>query len=83
MKPTVFWDVVPCSLLETGVLQVLTASIIALILEAVNTLKRRSVSMKLTPHNMAEDSRLHIRLRHQTKMLSCSVTGFTNAGVKL
>jgi hypothetical protein len=38
MKLTVFWDVVSCSLVEvTDVSEVLTASIIALIMEAAST----------------------------------------------
>jgi hypothetical protein len=43
LKMAVFWDVAQCSLVS----KVLTASIIALIMEAVSTQKRRSISTRL------------------------------------
>jgi hypothetical protein len=61
---TVFWDVAPCSLVETDdVSEVITASIIALMMEAVNT-SETSVNFYHTSRiNGPEDGHLHTRRR--------------------
>jgi hypothetical protein len=59
LKMTVFWNVAPCSLIETDISEVLTASIITLMMEAVSTSEMSVNFYKTTWRNIPEDSLLH------------------------
>jgi hypothetical protein len=62
---TVFWDVVPCSLIEIDLrAEMLSASIIGTMMEAVTTFETSVNFYQTTRHNVPEDSHLHIR-RHE------------------
>jgi hypothetical protein len=52
---------------STDVLEVLTASIIALMMEAVRTSETSVSFYQTTLHNIPEDSRLHTRCRENQK----------------
>jgi mannose/fructose-specific phosphotransferase system component IIA len=65
---TVFWDVVPCSLVNfTGVSEVLTALNITLMMEAASTSETSANFYQTTRRNIPEDSHLHTRRREQLK----------------
>jgi hypothetical protein len=69
MKITVFWDVAPCSLVETGdVSEVLTATtIIALMtVVAVSTFEISVYLDQTTRRNIPEDTHLHPQFRVRT-----------------
>jgi hypothetical protein len=54
LKMTVFWDIVPFSLVEID-------QCFALVVEAVNTSEMSVSFYKTTQHNIPEDSHLHTR----------------------
>jgi hypothetical protein len=55
MKMTVFWDIAPCSLLETD----RNFSAIALMVETINTSETSVNFYETTRRNIPEDSHLH------------------------
>jgi hypothetical protein len=65
MKMTVFWVGAPCSLVDIS--EVLSASIIALIMEAVRTSETSVNFYQTTRRYNPEDSRLHTRRREKLK----------------
>jgi hypothetical protein len=77
---TVFWDVVPCSLVEIDVSEVLTASIItiALMMEAVSTPETLVNFYHTTQHNMPEDNHLHYNILMELPLVDKVVTGSAN-----
>jgi hypothetical protein len=64
MMMTVFWNVVPCSLVDIDVSEVLTASVIAPMMEAVSTSETSVSFYQTTRRNIPEGSYLPIR-RHE------------------
>jgi hypothetical protein len=63
MKTMVFWDVVPCSLVEVDISEELAAFIIrALMMEAASTSETSANFYHTIWRNIQEDSHLHVGL---------------------
>jgi hypothetical protein len=59
--------------MSTDVLEERNASVVMIVVDAVNSLKRRSVSTSRTQGSIREDGHLHTRLHENLKYVSVAV----------
>jgi hypothetical protein len=65
---TIFWGVAPCSLVDvTDISELLTDSIMALMMEAVSTSETSVNFYQTTRSNITEDTHLHTRRQENLK----------------